>query len=261
MREHYELRVDGKVVLITGGYGYLGKAIVKSLSGHGARVYVLGRDEQKFQNTFSEGRSKEIYFQQCDVSETSSIRQAFKIVSTSEGAIDVIINNAFYSVGQSPEDMTDEDWATGIDGTLSSVFRSIREIIPYFKKQEYGNIINVSSMYGMVAPDFDVYEQTPQFLNPPHYGAGKAGILQLSRYYASYLGEYDITVNSVTPGAFPSDEVQKNDEFIKKLSKQTLLGRIGQPEDLAGLFTFLSSDAASYITGQNFVVDGGWTAK
>ncbi|SMO87846.1 SDR family oxidoreductase [Fodinibius sediminis] len=261
MRKHYELRVDSKVVLVTGGYGYLGKAIVKSLSGHGATVYVLGRNKQKFQNSFNEVPSKEIYFQQCDVSETSSIRQALEIVSTSEGVIDVLINNAFYSAGQSPESMTDEEWTIGIDGTLSSVFRCIREIIPYFKKQKYGNIINVSSMYGMIAPNFDVYEETPQFLNPPNYGAAKAGILQLSRYYASYLGKYKVTVNSVTPGAFPSDEVQKNDGFINNLSKQTFLGRIGQPEDLAGLFTFLSSDAANYITGQNFVVDGGWTTK
>ncbi|HKB44766.1 MAG TPA: SDR family oxidoreductase, partial [Chitinophagaceae bacterium] len=98
-------------------------------------------------------------------------------------------------------------------------------------------------------------------LNPPHYGAAKAGILQLTKYYASYLGSSGITVNCVTPGPFPSLEVQKNHKFIEKLSARTLLGRIGKPEDLAGAFVFLSSDAANFITGQNLVVDGGWTVK
>jgi NAD(P)-dependent dehydrogenase (short-subunit alcohol dehydrogenase family) len=116
-------------------------------------------------------------------------------------------------------------------------------------------------MYGVVAPDFDVYEGNLNFINPPHYGAAKAGILQLTRYYSSYLGKYSITVNSVTPGPFPSENVQKNKKFINKLASKTCLKRIGIPEDLSGVFIFLSSGASNYITGQNMIVDGGWTVK
>jgi NAD(P)-dependent dehydrogenase (short-subunit alcohol dehydrogenase family) len=116
-------------------------------------------------------------------------------------------------------------------------------------------------MYGVVAPDFGVYEDSPEYLNPPHYGAAKAGIIQLTKYYASYLGDLNILVNSVTPGPFPSETVQRNKTFIAALEKNTLLNRIGKPEDLAGIFTFLSSDASSFITGQNFIVDGGWTTR
>jgi gluconate 5-dehydrogenase len=157
--------------------------------------------------------------------------------------------------------MTDDEWAYGIDGSLNSVFRCIREVIPYFKSQGAGKIINVSSMYGIVAPQFEVYDDFPQFLNPPHYGAAKAGIIQLTKYYASYLGKLNINVNAVTPGPYPSDKVQKSDGFVKELEKKTCLNRIGNPEDLAGAFVFLASDASNYITGHNIVVDGGWTIK
>ncbi|GAK94377.1 3-oxoacyl-[acyl-carrier protein] reductase [Nonlabens ulvanivorans] len=116
-------------------------------------------------------------------------------------------------------------------------------------------------MYGVLAPDFSIYKDCPQFLNPPHYGAAKAGVIQLTKYYASYLGGYNINVNTVTPGPFPSLGVQENLNFVEELKKKTVLGRIGFPEDLAGIFTFLVSDAANYVTGQNFIIDGGWTIK
>ncbi|AWA28649.1 gluconate 5-dehydrogenase [Flavobacterium magnum] len=250
--------LDGKTVVITGGYGYLGKAITESLRFHGATVYVLGRNQESFESTFDD--KQKLFFYQCDVSDTESIKNAFAEINAM-APINVLINNAFFSKGQSPETMTDEDWATGIDGTLNSVFKCIREIIPYFKASGSGKIINVSSMYGMVAPQFEVYDDFPQFLNPPHYGAAKAGILQLTRYYATYLGKSNINVNAVTPGPFPSETVQKTEGFIKELEARTSLGRIGKPEDLAGAFVFLASGASNFITGQNIVVDGGWTSK
>lgn len=255
--------LSGKVVLITGGYGYLGKAITESLLYHGANVYVLGLDKEKFLKAFSElGFSKgNLHYLYCDISQTLAIKKAFKTIYEKETKIDVLINNAFYLEGQSPENMTDEEWEIGIEGVLGSVFKSIREIIPFFKTQRYGNIVNVSSMYGLVAPHFEVYEQSPSFLNPPHYGAAKAAIIQLTKYYAAYLGRTGVRVNVVTPGPFPSNEVQKNHQFISELEGQTCLGRIGQPSDLAGAFVFLASDASNFMTGQNIIIDGGWTIK
>ncbi len=253
--------LTGKVALITGGYGYLGKATTESLAYHGAKVFVLGRYENKFLEAFSDNDlyGKSIIFQECDVSKTDSIAGAFRAIFEKERKIDVLINNAFYVSGQDPLTMKDSDWEKGIDGTLNSVFRCIRECIPYLEKSESPRIINVSSMYGVVAPDFEVYKEFPEMLNPPHYGAAKAGVVQLSKYYASYLGEKGITVNTVTPGPFPSKTVQEKEEFIEMLATRTLLKRIGKPEDLAGAFVYLASDASGFVTGQNLIVDGGWT--
>lgn len=258
----YTFDLKNKIILITGGYGYLGKAITESLLFHQATVYILGRDEAKFTAAFRDSEFlSRLFFTSCDVSDSDSISAAFKSVFEKEGKIDVIINNAFYSSGQSPEKMTDEEWETGIEGTLNSVFKSIRNSIPYFKEAAGGKIINVSSMYGLVAPQFEIYDDFPQFLNPPHYGAAKAGVLQLTKYYASYLGKYNIKVNAVTPGPFPSDDVRQAEGFLKVLESKTSLNRVGRPEDLAGAFVFLASDASNFITGQNIVVDGGWTSK
>ena len=260
MSEVHQINLTGKVVLITGGYGHLGKAITDSMAHHGANVYVLGRDREKFDKSFGT-HPQNIFFIICDISSSESIRNSFKEVDAIEGRIDVLINNAFYAKGRSPENMSDEDWDYGIDGVLNSVHRSIREVLPYIRKSKNGKIINVSSMYGIVAPDFGIYKNAPEFLNPPHYGAAKAAVIQLSKYYASFLGSENITVNSVSPGPFPPSEVKKNAAFVDQLVDKTCLGRIGHPKDLGGIFTFLASDAADYITGQNIGVDGGWTAK
>lgn len=258
----YNFDLNKKTILITGGYGYLGKAVTENLLFHNAKVIVLGRSEEKFKKVFENNKclGKTLLFQYCDISKTDSIKDAFLEISKNN-SISVLINNAFYSSGQSPEKMEDIDWENGIDGSLNSVFRAIREIIPYFKSSTGGKIINVSSMYGVVAPDFSVYEDSPNFLNPPHYGAAKAGVIQLTKYYASYLGKYDVKVNTVTPGPFPSESVQKDKRFIEALAAKTCLNRIGEPDDLGGIFTFLSSNASNFITGQNFIVDGGWTSK
>ncbi len=257
-----KIELNNKVVLISGGYGHLGSAMVKGLLDHGAKVVVLARDEQKYQellNELNEDHKNNLFYQSCDIADTLSIKNAFESAFLKLGKIDVLVNNAAYHKGQSPENMTDEDWASGLDGVLSSVFRAIREIIPYFRKAGGGSIINVSSMYGMVAPDFGIYKESPKFLNPPHYGAAKAGVIQLTKYYASYLGEEGIRVNTVTPGPFPTESVQMDKTFMASLRKKTLMNRFGTPQDVAGIFVFLSSDASNFITGQNFIVDGGWT--
>jgi gluconate 5-dehydrogenase len=128
-----------------------------------------------------------------------------------------------------------------------------------------GSIINVSSMYALVSPDPMMYEGTTIF-NPPTYGATKAALLSLTRYTAAFYGRRGVRCNALLPGAFPnlggnSYNAPRNEEFLKRLSDRTLLGRYGQAQDIKGAAIFLASDAASYVTGQCLSVDGGWTVR
>lgn len=255
------ITLENKTILITGGYGHLGEGISKSCALHGANVYVLGRSEKKFNEKFNQTDFPSIFFKNCDISSEQSIKNAIVNIKEKEGKIDSIINNAFFAQGQSPENMDLKDFNNSIEGVLTSVFTCIKAIVAIFKEQKFGKIINVGSMYGSVAPDFTVYDDFPNFLNPPHYGAAKAGIIQLSKYYASYLGKNNIQVNAVSPGPFPSNTVQESQKFIDNLGEKTCLGRIGKPEEIGGIFVFLCSDASNYVTGQNICIDGGWTSK
>ena len=254
--------LTGKIAIITGGYGHLGVAMVDSLVNFGAIVIVAGLSEEKFNARFKNYEEGKVLFKKCDILESNTFANTFKAVYDEFGKIDIVINNATTAKGIDPEKINDEDWDFSIDAVLGSVHKSTREIIPYMKMQDFGKIINISSMYGIVSPDFKVYdgENCERFLNPPHYGAAKAAILQLTRYYATYLGKYNIHVNSITPGPFPSIPTQmENPIFIERLKTKNPLGKIGKPEDLAGIIVLLSSNASDFITGQNFIVDGGWT--
>jgi NAD(P)-dependent dehydrogenase (short-subunit alcohol dehydrogenase family) len=253
--------LDNKNIILTGGNGHLGHAIAEGLINYGAKVFILDRSIATFESVFSKEilNTGKLLFIECDIEKTGQVSSSFKNIYSKFNSIDVLINNAIYLKGNDPENISDEEWAYSVDGCLNSVYRCIREVIPFMKKQKSGKIINMSSMYGIVSPDMNVYENYPQFLNPPHYGAAKAGVIQLTKYFASYLGKFNINVNTVTPGPFPSKSVQVQTGFIEELKKKTLLDRIGTPEDLQGAFVFLSSDCSSYITGQNIVVDGGWT--
>lgn len=252
--------LGGKSVALTGGYGHLGRAIALGLHEAGATVFVLGRSEERFARAF-EGADERLRFVPCDVASSEQVDSAVERVRAEHGSLDVLINNAFYLSGGDPENTSDEDWAHSLDGVLGSAYRCIRAAIPAMKAQGSGKIINVCSMYGAVAPDMAAYADHPQFRNPPHYGAGKAALAQLTRYYAEHLGPHGIQVNAVSPGPFPSPAVQESRGFIDALEERTMLGRIGRPEDLQGVFVLLSSAASDYITGETIAVDGGWTAR
>ncbi len=252
--------LSGRVVLLTGGYGHLGRAIAGGLLAQGARVIVLGRNEAAFEQAFAT-KPELLHFIACDVADTASVQAAFQQSAAAYGLPAVLINNAYYSRGQKPDALPDSDFALGLDGSVGSAYRCLREVLPYFRERGGGKVINVASMYGVVAPDFAAYAEAPQFLNPPHYGAGKAALVQLTKYFASYLGPENIQVNCVSPGAFPSDKVRENAGFEAELTRRIPLGRVGEPHDLAGAFVLLSAPASDFITGHNLVVDGGWTIR
>ncbi len=251
----------GKVAVVTGGYGHLGKGFCKGLSDAGASVVVAGPHHNKFKDAFERENNPKIIFEQMDVAFEGSIKAAFEKIYKKTGRIDVLVNNAFYSKGSGdPAEMSSSDFECGIDGTLNSVFRCIKLVVPYMKRMKKGSIINISSMYGVVSPDFKIYEGHKEYFSQPNYDAAKAGVIQLTRYYAVYLAGYGIRVNCISPGSFPKPEVMEQKEFAQRLLAKVPMGRLGRPEDLEGAAVFLASDASSYMTGQNIIIDGGWTA-
>ncbi len=256
MKNIFDLK--GQVAVVTAGYSHLGKAISEVLAQYGAVVYIAGKNENSAREMISEHpRSYKFKFINCDVSNNNSIKICFEKIFNKEKRINILVNNANYGKAGKLDEMPESDWAAGIDGTINNYFRCVQSALKYMKKNG-GVIINVASMYGVVSPNPEVYGISG-FDNPPNYGAGKAAIIQLTKYAAVHFAKYNVRVNCISPGAFPKPAVQKNMTFIKNLEKKIPLGRIGVPEELKGTILLLASNASSYITGQNICVDGGWT--
>ncbi|MDP3791541.1 MAG: SDR family oxidoreductase [Candidatus Omnitrophota bacterium] len=266
MKKNSIFGLKNKVAVVTGGAGHLGSSMSDCLAQAGARVVVAGRDIKKCGSaaTTLMRKYKTISLGiEIDISSAESVKETMSLISRKMGGVDILVNNAYFGHRGSFKcdmmSMSEDMWNCGIDGTAGGVFRCTQAVIPYMQKRGSGSIINISSIYGIVSPYSGIYGKS-ELNNPPAYGAGKAAILQFTRYAACHLASKHIRVNSITPGAFPSRDIQKNKGFMSNLKNKIPLGRIGNPEDLKGALLFLASDASSYVTGSNIVVDGGWTA-
>ena len=258
--DYFDLK--NKVAVVTGGYGHLGSAMVQALLDCNANVIVAGRSKSKYQEVFETIKSPKLHFREIDILCAKSIEDCFSQVVSNFGSIDILINNAHASRGGEQLNLSDEDWNYSMEGVVGSVHKSIRAVVPYMKQQGTGKIINVTSMYGIVSPDFKIYtgDDCEKYTNPPQYGAAKAAMIQVTKYYAVLLGEEKIYVNALSPGPFPKDNIQEeNPEFVKRLKAKNPLGKIGKPRDIVGAIVLLSSPASDFITGQTIQVDGGWT--
>lgn len=254
--------LTGKVAVVTGGYGHLGKAMVRSLYDCGATVVVAGRSKEKYLQVFDEVERDRIQFSSIDVMSTESINTFFDDLISKYGRLDVLVNNAHSAKGGSQENLTDDEWAHTMDGVVGSVHRMVRAAAPIMKESKSGKIVNITSMYGIVSPNFDLYagDDCEKYTNPPHYGAAKAAMIQLTKYYAVLYGPKGIQVNAISPGPFPNDLIRaENRVFIERLKSKNPLNKIGEPDDLKGAVALLSTRASDFITGQTLQVDGGWT--
>lgn len=257
--------MEGKNVIFTGGTGFLGSAMVKALLENGATVFVPARTD-RYDESFDEYKqNNKLIFESFDLSSSEAVTKAIQRGIEVLKRVDVLVNCAVYppkpidgKIEYRLDSTPDVIWEGMIDGIVHSVFRATREILPHFKANGGGNIVNIGSMYGIVAPDFDIYGDTVDW-NHPAYSTGKAGILQYTRYCASALARHNIRVNSLTPGAFPNIGPKTDMDFIGRLSAKAMLKRTGKPEELQGGILLLCSDASSYMTGTNIVVDGGLT--
>lgn len=261
IRDMFDL--SDKTIIITGGAGHLGSAMSEALAAFGANLFIFGQDSEKNKNKATELKSR-YNLPVCEslifnLNDDTSINEATEAVIKKTNKIDVLINNAAYSCSKPLENYTYEEWQSGIDGTINGVFRVTQVCLRKMLEQGNGNIINISSMYGMVAPDMSIYGDSGQN-NPANYGVGKAAVIQFTKYLASVYGSKGIRANTISPGPFPNPKVQENTSFIKELCRKNPLNRIGKPEDLYGVIVFLASDASNYLTGQNIAVDGGWTS-
>lgn len=251
-----------KNVLIIGGAGYLGSEMTETFAELGANIIVASRNQKNgkdFVIAISKKYNVNTKFIRVDITDLKSIKNLFKNVEKHfKNGLDVLVNCGWSGNKNTFESITNKDWDFDIEVCLNSVFRTIKVFLPLLKKKS-GNILNVGSSYGHVAPDYRIYDGK-KYANPPSYGAAKAGVIQLTKYCSSFFSPYKIRVNCITPGAFPLKHTQKkNPKFIKKLSEKAPLNRIGHPADLKGATALLCTDAGSFITGQNIIVDGGWS--
>jgi NAD(P)-dependent dehydrogenase (short-subunit alcohol dehydrogenase family) len=253
--------LEGKSVLVTGATGYLGRAMVYGLAELGARVLVNGRNRPGVEEFVEELREAQLSADPAvfDINDEHAVRDWFG----RQGSLHGLVNNAYSGGAGSIETSEDADFRNSYEVSLVSVNRLLREALPNLRSavNDSGgaSVVSIGSMYGMVSPDQRVYAGK-SVANPPFYGAAKAALLQWTRYAACEFGIEGIRVNAVSPGPFPSSDVQVSSaDFIATLAGKVPLGRVGQASEIQGPLSFLISDASSFVNGSNLVVDGGWT--
>jgi NAD(P)-dependent dehydrogenase (short-subunit alcohol dehydrogenase family) len=254
--------LKGRIAVVVGGAGLLGGEISFALAELGASVIVASRDLEKckdFVDRLDQRFSGSHSALQVDVTDPRAIREfASAVAASAGGSVDILVNSGWSGRKNTFETISDADWDQDIEVCLNGVFRTIKAIEPLLQ-QRRGNILSIASMYGHVAPDWRIYDGE-RFANPPSYGAAKSGLIQLTKYLASFLAPKGIRANCISPGPFPFESTQmENPDFIARLAGKNPLNRIGQPHDVKGAAALLCSDAGAYMTGQNICVDGGWT--
>jgi NAD(P)-dependent dehydrogenase (short-subunit alcohol dehydrogenase family) len=254
------LSLKGRVAVVTGGAGRYGRAICRGLAEAGAKVIVASRNKEKCEE-FAESLVREnldAHGLTMDLTQDESVQDAASQIRSEWGRLDILFNNAISVRAETLSEHGVKEWARAIEDNSTAVYRSCLIFGEMMARRSTGSIVNVASIYGVVSPDFRIYDGHRELTNPPSYGFVKAGMIQLTRYLAVYFGSSGLRVNSISPGGLLSPGMPA--EFVANYSRRVPLGRMANPNDLNGAAVFLASDASEYITGQNLVVDGGYTA-
>lgn len=256
-------RIDGRVVLITGGAGNIGFAMAEALAELGGTVVIADKDvdacRRQTEKLSETGKADWIGV---DLADEASSRGLVKETVKRHGRLDILVHSAAF-VGTTVfpgwavpfEQQSVEAWDAAMRVNLTAAFVLSQEAAPILRDSGHGSIIFISSTYGLVGPDIRLYEGT-SMANPSAYGASKAGLLQLMRYLAAVFAP-KVRVNAITPGGVWRGQPEV---FHERYKAKTPLGRMATEEDFKGAAVFLASDMSAYMTGHNLVVDGGWTA-
>ncbi len=255
-------------IVITGSSGLLGSFYSRLLLTRGANLAMIDIEPKESlqikEDFIASGHNVKFY--KCDLSKPAQIISTFKKITEDFGYVDVLINNAAFTSKQTfkindfknYEKHPFELWQKTFKVNVDAVHLCIQQVLPLMKKRQSGSIINISSTYGVVGPDFDTYTNE-KLWTPPGYAVSKSAILNLTRYVANLYGKYNIRCNTLTPSGVATDELSKT--FIKKYSSRNAFNRMAKTSDFAGPMLFLCTNASEYMTGANLVVDGGWTAR
>jgi NAD(P)-dependent dehydrogenase (short-subunit alcohol dehydrogenase family) len=244
------MNLENRIIIVTGGSGLLGKELVANINRHGGVAINADIDVETNLNS---GMIN------LDITNDDSIKKGFEKIFNEYGRIDGLINNAYPRTedwGLKFEDVPPNSWRKNVDMQLNSYFVCSQEALKIMADQKSGSIVNIASIYGVVGNDFTLYEEY-QGTSPAAYSAIKGGLINFTRYLASYYGRKGVRVNCVSPGGIYDDQPAS---FVSRYEAKVPMGRLGTPQDVAPVVTFLLSDEAQYITGQNLIVDGGWTA-
>ncbi len=251
--------LDQRVALVTGGAGIYGSHICRALAEAGAKVIVAARTLERCEELASDLRAEglNVVATSLDLASAESINTVRDWIYSNFGRLDILVNNAVARAGGDLGTVSEEEWESAMRVNSTGLFLACKTFGQLMVTQRSGVIINIASIYGVVGPDFDIYEGT-EMTNPANYSFAKGGMINFSRYLASYYGRFGIRVNTISPGGFRTPDQPKR--FVDQYSRRTLLKRMATDDDIKGAIVYLASDASSYVTGQNLLVDGGWTA-
>jgi gluconate 5-dehydrogenase len=265
--------LEGKTVVLTGASGFLGRTFAGALLESGASLIAIGRSArldalaEEWRDAYGNER---VLARRVDMYDLDAFGQALDELANR--GVNVLVNNAHelgsatgFNVPEGTLELASADqWLRHLTGGVYWAALATQKLGAAMKESGGGSIVNVASMYALVAPSPRLYEGT-DFVNPPGYSAAKAGLVALTRYTASFWGRFSVRANALAPGPFSNVEeagdntVSPDDPFLARLGERTCLGRIGAPAELVGALLFLASEASSFVTGQTLVVDGGWT--
>lgn len=266
-----KFRLKDRTAIVTGGAGLLGKEFCHTLAQAGALVVVADLNEKAAQQVADTLNREGL--RACavgvNVTDPGSVRGMVSAALDSTGRVDVLVNSAamdpkFDSSQQgqhsnSFEDFPVDAWRQALDVNLTGMFLCCQSVSRPMVAQDYGSIINICSTYGLVGPDQRIYERPgqPRQYKPVYYSVTKSGVLGLTRYLATYFAGKNVRANALTPGGIYNNH---DELFTANYSARTVLGRMARRDEMNGALLFLASEASSYMTGSNLVVDGGWTA-
>jgi len=251
-------QLAGKIALVTGGGGIYGVHVVRALADAGAHVIVASRDRARCnavaQQLSAKGLSAEAAA--LDLTSESSIRELRETILGDHSHLDVLVNNAVARSGGDLRHMSATEWETAMKVNSTGLFLACQIFSEPMEEARSGSIINIASTYGMVGPNFTLYDGT-QLTNPVNYAFAKGGMINLTRYLASFLAPFNVRGNCVSPGGFRTEDTPP--EFTSNYLRRTPLRRMAEEDDIKGPIVFLASDASRYIAGHNLPVDVGWT--